>query len=352
MAGSAARETDFVAGLLRWVRSGVDLRGGARNAALVVIPLIIGFWIGLAEAAVLVTVGALNLLLVETPYPGKTPSRVLLVATGTNALAFAAGTVLGLVPRPVELPFVAIGLFLALWGSRYPRWENVSFIAAVMFTFAVGVPPTTALGVILRPGAILLGGLWTLSALTFLSALYSARAPAGSRTGPPPSGIATSASAVTVHAAVVAATATAGLWIGLDLGLPRDYWVVLTVLVALRLDLATTVSYSLTRTFGTIVGAAGAYVVTSLTSDVWVLLPALFATTMLTFVTRSVNYIVYSVGITLTIIVLLNLVYSGGPTLAVDRIFDTVIGGALALAAAGALAAGYWRRSRRSPIRS
>ena len=52
----------------------------------------------------------------------------------------------------------------------------------------------------------------------------------------------------------------------------------------------------------------------------------------------SETLVPHSIGIALIIIVLLDLVYSGGPTLAVDRIIPTEIGGFLALAAALALA--------------
>ena len=321
--------------LTRWERGRIDLRRGALGALLVVLPLVIGYLVGLAEAAVLVSVGALNLLLVEAPKPGRTPGRTLLVAVGVNAVAFGAGTIVGLLPRLVELPFVAVGIFVALLGSRWATWQNASFIAAVMFVFAVGVPPTTEIGILLRPSAVLLGGVWVVSTLAVLNMLRSS--PERDVFSPPvpsPRIDLASSRARNRHAAAVAITATAGLWLGLVLGLPRDYWVMLTVLVALRPDLAATVSYSASRGAGTVVGAAGAFAVTSLTSSPWILFPVLGATTWLALATRSVNYLVYAVGITLTVILLLNLAYSGGPSLAVTRVIDTVIGGALALVAA------------------
>jgi uncharacterized membrane protein YccC len=342
------RSLSFLRDQVRWEPDRIDLRRGALDAVVVVLPLVVGYLLGVAEAAVLVSVGALNLLLVEAPYPGRTPGRVLLVAAGTNAIAFGAGTVVGLLPRLLELPFVALGIFAALWGTRSARWENASFIAAVMFVFAVGVPPTTALGIALRPSAVLLGGTWAMSALSVL-ALFRPRPPRELFEPLPalsPVDRARSRAAAR-HSAAVAATATVGLVIGLALGLPRDYWVMLTVLVALRLDLASTLSYSASRTAGTVVGAAGAYAVTSLTSSPWLLFPVLVATTMLAFATRSVNYLVYAVGITLTVILLLNLVYSGGPSLAIARVIDTIIGGTLALVAAFALF-GYGGARRRA----
>lgn len=323
---------------------------GLLNAALVVTPLAVGYLLGLLEATVLVAIGALNVLLVEWPFPAPTSGKVLVVATGSNAMAFAVGTAVGLLPRWFEIPLIALCLFVALWGTRFADWENVSFFAGVMFVFAVGVPPTTTIGVLLRPAAVLLGGAWAISALAFLSVLRSRQspdffAPLPGRT-PHPTG-----TPATVHSAVLAATATVGLVIGLSLGLPRDYWIMLTVLVALRLDVALTLSYTAARIVGTVAGAAIAFVLTSLTSDPWVLLPILLATTFASFASRSVNYVVYSIGITLTVIVLLNLVYSGGPALAVARVIDTVIGGSLALVVAVVLAS-LVHRSERSAARA
>lgn len=335
MSDLGSETVSFSTSLVRIDAEKFDGRHAILYAALVVTPLAVGFLLGLAEASVLVTIGALNLLLVQAPYPGRTSGRVLAVATATNALAFAAGTVVGIAPRWLELPFVPVGLFVALWGTRYPRWENTSFLAAVMFAFAVGVPPSTALGIGLRPAAVLLGGVWAVAALATVSATSTRRLaeffadPATPLVDP-----ASSPGAVTAHSLVVAGVATLGLFIGLTLGLPRDYWIVLTVLVALRLDLSSTLAYSTSRILGTVAGAAVAFVITTATSDPWVLLPVLAGTTGIAFATRSMNYGIFSVGITLLVIVLLNLVYSGGPAFAVDRVIDTVIGGALSLVAA------------------
>ena len=346
------RSPAFAERLVRLDTRALTLPLGVLYAALVVLPLVIGFLLGLAEASVLVSIGALNLLLVGVPYPGKTSARVLAVACGTNALAFGAGTIVGLVPRLLEVPFVALGIFVALWGTRHHRWENVSFFAAVMFVFAVGVPPTTAWGVVLRPSAVLLGGIWALAMLELVSLLLPRLSidlsePPGD--GPPSAGQPTFA--VTGHIAAVAVTATLGFLVGLQLGLPRDYWIMLTVLVALRPDLASTYAYSMARILGTIVGAAAALLITTLTADPRILFPVLAVTTGLCFATRGVNYLVYSVWITLTVILILNLVYSGGPTLAIARVIDTVLGGALALVAALVLSwSGRFRR--RQPVKA
>jgi hypothetical protein len=328
-----------------------DLRRGVLGASLVVIPLIVGFALGLAEASVLVTIGALNLLLVQLPSPGVTRWRVLMVAIVANAGAFGAGTLVGLAPVTVEIPLVAVAIFLALLGTRTTEWEGASFIAAVMFCFAVGIPPTTLAGVGLRPAAVLLGGIWTLGALSVVQLLWprysTGLEPLTSAARVAPT---SSLRRIVVHSSVVAVTVVVGLIIGLALGLPRDYWIMLTVLVALRLDLASTVSYATARILGTLLGAGLAFVITTWTADPWILFPILALTTTLCLATRGVNYAVYSIWITLTVILILNLVYSGGPALAIARIIDTAIGGTLALVAAISLSTATRRRSSRSLV--
>lgn len=329
--------------------SNLTVRRGALEAALVVLPLAVGLTLGLAAPSVFVTIGALNLLLVEAPYPARTRSRVLVVAAGTNAIAVAAGTLIGLLPGYLVLPFVAAGIFAALWGTRSPEWENASFIAAVMFALSVGLPSAVGPGLYLRAAAVAIGGVWVLASLAVL-ALLRPRKDEGAAplpAVPPPTSPALERT-VTLHVAVVAAVATLGLYLGIELGLPRDYWVMIMVLVALRPDLATTLSYSAARIVGTVIGAAGAFVATTLTSEAWILFPVLTGAVWLALSTRSVNQIVYSIGIALAIIVLLNLAYSGGPALAVARVIDTVLGGALALAAALALAGVGSRRNTRA----
>ncbi len=332
MSGVGDRAVEVWRGMTRVDLRHFDLRTSLLGAGLVVTPLVVGFLLGLAQPAVLVTIGALNLLLLAEPFPEKTAAKVVATGVLTNASAFAAGTAIATLPVLYELPLVGAGVFVALALARGVEWENAGLIAAVMLAFAVGVPPTTAPGLFLRPAAVLLGGIWALSALFALSVLGSSLSlvRVGSHRAPTAAPSASGA-AVTVHAGVVAATATLGLLLGHELGLPRDYWIVLTVLVALRLDLAATLSFSSRRIVGTIVGAAAAFFVTTLTSDPWILLPVLVATTTLVFASRGVNYVVNAIGITLTVIVLLNLVYSGGPSLALARVIDTVIGGSLAL---------------------
>jgi uncharacterized membrane protein YccC len=329
-----SRWEEFFHGLVRVRADRLDLRRGIRCGLVVLIPVVVGYFTGLVEAGVLVTMGALNLFFVEPARPGRIESRLLIAAVFVNAAGFGAGTLVALLPRLSEAPLVAVGVAAALLPSVSPRWQGVSFIAAVMFVLPLGIPPTTLLGVALRPLAILIGGAVALIVVLFERTVPLPRAVPAPLCGPSETSMpAVDWRAMSVHAAVVGVTAAVGLLIGFELRLPRDYWVLLTVVVALRIDLASTLSLSTARILGTVAGATVAFGVTLFAPSPWILFPVLAAVTGLAFASRGVNYIVYALWVTITIIVLLSLAYAGGPSLAVVRVEDTVIGGALALVA-------------------
>jgi hypothetical protein len=322
-----------------------DLHAGIRGAILVLAPLVIGWALGILPEVVLVAVGALNLLFSEAARPQVTRWPLLVVSVGANAAAFAAGTLIALTPFVLEVPLIGASIFLLLGVSRRPDWENSAFISAVMFIFGVGLPPAVQSAIALRPAGVLLGGCFALMGVAIdRFVLFPARSAT-------PHERLTAPETVTprdrrIHLVAMAVTIALGFVLGMVLGLPRDYWIMLTILVALRIDFAGTLAFSTARILGTVVGAAIAFYVTQLTGDLAVQIVLLGVFLLLCYATRSVNYSFYAVWITLTIIVLLNLVYSGGPGFAVDRILDTIIGGALALLVGVLLAATFSRRPR------
>ena len=344
----------FSKGLLRLRADRLDVRRGIRCGLVVLVPVVVGYLVGLVEAGVLVTMGALNLLFDEPSRPETAEFRVLLVGVFANAGAFALGTLLAPLPRTEEAPFVAIGLALILLPGASPRWQLTSFIAAVMFVLPLGIPPTAWFGFALRPLAILLGGFAALVVTVAERAIPVPGRTVPSRFGPPDGPVpALGLRTMAVHSIAVGLTAGAGLLIGYEFGLARDYWVLLTIIVALRVDLASTVSFSAARILGTVAGASVAFLVTSFTQTPWILFLVLPAVVALAFATRAVNYTIYALWVTIAIIVLLSLAYAGGPALAATRLLDTVIGGALALGAALLLWIFVHRPSRtRPPVRT
>jgi uncharacterized membrane protein YccC len=118
------------------------------------------------------------------------------------------------------------------------------------------------------------------------------------------------------------------------LPLGRGYWVPLTVLFVLKPDYLATYSRGVGRAAGTMLGVAVAAAIVTLghPSDgvVLVLLVALAAAAYALF---AANYALFS--LTLTILVALLVEFAGGSAIGAieDRVVDTALGGAIALAA-------------------
>ncbi|HXW67610.1 MAG TPA: FUSC family protein [Thermoplasmata archaeon] len=352
MSELAAESAGFLRQLARVELGRFDLLGGLRTAVLVLVPFAIGIAFGWGLAGVVATLGTLNVVLVMSPPPAATPIHRLAVAAVTNALAFGAGAALVLLPTVLQVPLAGAGVLVALLLLRDPRWDLVGLTAAVMFVVAIGLPVSGLAVVPYRGGFLLAGGLWGVAGLVLLAPLGRRYEAARWARFPRP---ATTAPLlwreVVRHALLVGATVAAGLVIGLGLHLERDPWIMLTVIVALRLDLRSTLAYAVARIAGTIAGAGLAFVVTETIVDPAALLGVLAVATVFAYGGRSVNYTFFAFWITPVVIVLLNLVYSGGPALAVTRVVDTVIGGGLALLASLLLWT-YLRLGRRAGARS
>ena len=137
-----------------------------------------------------------------------------------------------------------------------------------------------------------------------------------------------------VRSAVLLGVVSAlGFSIGLGFGLPRDYWIVLTVLIAVRPTLSLTLSFTTTMAIGTIIGAVIAAAITLETNEIPVLLSLLFVFAVLMFATRGVNVGIVQVFFTAFIIILVNIIYPGEWYLALYRILEVAIGIVLAITA-------------------
>jgi len=137
-----------------------------------------------------------------------------------------------------------------------------------------------------------------------------------------------------LRSAVLLGTLSAlGFAIGFVLGLPRDFWVVITLIISVRPSLSLTVSFTLTMAVGTIIGALIAAVITLETSDVYVLVPLMFAFAVLMFASRGVNVGLVQIFLVPFIIILLNIIYPGEWYLAFYRVLEVAIGIALSIIA-------------------
>jgi uncharacterized membrane protein YccC len=134
-----------------------------------------------------------------------------------------------------------------------------------------------------------------------------------------------------VRLAVVVALAEA---IVLATGLREGRWVVLTVFMVLRSDYGSTVARSVQRAAGTALGAGlGAAAAQAVHLGRWELLAVAGATVAAAYALFDVAYLLFSLFLTTFIVVLLDILGTPAVPTATARLFDTAIGGALALAA-------------------
>jgi Fusaric acid resistance protein-like len=330
------RTSGFLADLVRVTPHRFDPAFGVGAAALLVAPLVVDELFGLGTSGVLVTFGILNVLFAAMPRPHATPARLLLVSILTNAIGFTVGSLLVELPVALELPLTGVAVAVALLAGRNPRWENLGAITALMLVVGIGLPAPDVGAIPLRSAEIALGGsvgfIGWLALTRWLPPLADSESDASAPR--PPLSTRIPLRTMLPYAMVVGVTVAVGLGVGIGLGLARDYWVMLTVLVALRQEWALTVAFGTARILGTIAGASLAFFVTGYITAPPILVLVFFGSAALTISTRAVNNTLYAVWVTVFVIGLLDLVYSGGPGYALLRILDTLIGGALALLAA------------------
>lgn len=206
-----------------------------------------------------------------------------------------------------------------------------------MFAVGAGLPDASMSLVVPRLALSLFGALLVLSGAELHRYLQSRRHSAVRINSLPVQQISLREA---VRSAILLGIVTAlGFSIGLGLGLPRDYWIVLTVLIAVRPTLSLTLHFTTTMAIGTIIGAIVAAAITLATNDISVLLPFLFVFAVLMFATRGVNIAIVQVFFTAFIIILVNILYPGDWYFAFYRIIEVAIGIALALIAVYLLSA-------------
>jgi hypothetical protein len=334
--------------------SAFSLRTGFRAAFFVVSPLLVGLATG-QMALVFATLGALFVVNTEGPPTTALPVGMTLVASFLEATMFGLGTLAGLMGL-LGLPLLGIAVFAALLLAIRPGWAPLGTFSAIFFAVGVGLPGASVPAAGVRLVFSLAGGLWvTFGAWLHRSVIAPrwrrlntpvsthprARAgvPAAAATMPPP------LRSETVRQAFAIAVASAvGLETGIALGLPRDFWIVVTIILAIRPTIGSTVTFTLMIVIGTMIGAIVAAAITLEIGAPYVLAILLFAFALAMFATRGVNLALVQLFFTPFIIILLNILYPGEWMLAESRILDVAIGGVLAIVTAS-IRAVHIRRS-------
>jgi len=134
------------------------------------------------------------------------------------------------------------------------------------------------------------------------------------------------------HALRLAVVAAIGEIVAQASGLPHGYWIVLTILIVLRPDYASTIYRGVQRAAGTILGAGlGLATALLLHAGPAVLIAAAGVTMTVSYAVFAVNYLLFAVFLTDFVVILLALLGQTAEQTVAARITGTVIGAALAL---------------------
>ena len=319
----------------------------------------------------MVAAGALQLALVDTQ--GATPRTLLLGVAGCVAALFAGG-IAGDLPL---VPAVLLVLLLAFLLRMLPIYGevagNLGFIILLTYASAQSVPQPRELG-LEHLGWFSLGALWgvvlTLLLWGFRRALGDGTAWNGSVAGekggledggdaPPPArqgssgrspwriftGSLTFRSEAFRHALRTACAAAIATAIGGYFRPAHSFWLILTVLVVLKPNYMFTRQRTLERMIGSVVGGLAAMLLVAHVHDVVVLDLLLGVFGVLAFSHLPGNYGLYVIFLTPFIVLLSGIAVPTDTGVAIARISQTLIGGALGFAVA-ALA----RRPSRLPV--
>jgi Fusaric acid resistance protein-like len=325
----------FVKDIRRLDKSVFSLTTGFRAAAFAIAPIIGGFAIH-QPALLLATLGAIFLTNTERAFY-TIPSRILLVACLIESVSFGLGTLVATTSHLLSPILLAIGIFVALLARVSTKWAPVGTFTAIIFAVGAGLPGYSMQSAGVRTLFSLIGMLWALLGIEIHRFALSHRIQQQqqsqsestvSEQQPP-----TQSRLVALRSALMIGIASAiGYTIGLVLGLPRDFWAVLTIIVAIRPSPSLTISLTCMMVFGTIIGALIAAVITLENGNPYLRLALLFSFSVMLYATMRVNVVLTQIFLVPFIIILLNIYYPGQWYLSFIRILDVAIGGAIAVA--------------------
>jgi|GEM_PF-4055777 len=133
------------------------------------------------------------------------------------------------------------------------------------------------------------------------------------------------------HALRLATVITLTMLLEVSLHWERGYWAALTVLFILKPDYGSTIQTVVQRLIGTVFGAILTTGLVLYVQDIRILLTILIGVAALTIAIRFVNYAFYVILLTMMILVMLYAAVPNGGLLAGTRVFQTLVGGVVAV---------------------
>jgi hypothetical protein len=310
-----------------------SLRRGIRAAAIAILPIIISLATN-QPALSLATLGTTFIAYTEAQTQTIT-RKYLLTACLTQAAAFGLG-ILASATGPIISPvLLAIAVTAILTARANPKMQSLATYSAI--TFAVGLGITGYSGnIVLATGFMslmaLAGGLLGIFGIE-LQRLFAQKTKLKTATAlRPPQSL--SYSEATRNAVIIGVASAIGYSIGLALGLPRDFWVVITIIAVIRPNLNSTIAITSMRLIGTLAGGLVAAIVVIGIDLPLLQLILLFCFATLMFASRGVNYAVAQVFLVPYVILLLNFSYPGAWYFVFYRVLDVTLGCAVGLSAA------------------
>lgn len=324
-------EKEFVNNITKLDKSAFSLLKGLRSGLFVLLPFLFAPILGYKGAAFAALGG---MWLTNTDGPKTfTPSSILLAASLAESVAVALGTITGAAGTITPL-LVGIGVFFPMMVHGNSRWTRVGTFTAITFAVGVGLPGdyTAAL---LRAIFSVLGTLLSLLGIVvqrYLSEKISSRKVGHYRQIEQPNAMESLHPDALRNALTIGAASAVGFLIGSLLGLPRDFWIVVTIILTVQPSLNATLTFTSGMVLGTILGAVlGAAVVIG-TKNIYLQLVFLSLFALMMFATSGVNLALVQVFLAPFIIILLNIIYVGRTDFAEARVIDVAIGGLVSIA--------------------
>jgi hypothetical protein len=326
----------FFKDIIHLDKSSFSLTAGLRAAAFVIAPIILAFVIQ-QPALFLAAIGAIVLTSTAKMLP-TIPSRILLLACFTEAASFGLGTLAATTGHLFSPVLLGIAVFaaLAVWANT--KWAAVGMYTAIIFAIGVGLPGFSIQSAGLRTLFSLIGTLWALLGVEIHRFALSRRriqlsgseSAATTEQQQQPS---TPRLAALRSALPIGIVSALGYTVGLVLGLPRDFWIVVPIILAIRPTSSTlTMTFTSMMIIGTIVGALIAAVITLETNNHYLLLALLFSFAVVVFATLGVSITLTQIFLVPFVIILLNIYYPGQWYLPFIRILNVAVGAAIAVA--------------------